>query len=90
MLETLDDYVLNWARSENRIWFWKPQWYWHGLQTLVPVLIGHDEYARRVLTLGWTITGRVNIALGDCGGEWCKENAYRNAFEWLKGAYRDA
>jgi len=66
------------ALPKARIWFYRPQWYWFGWETLLPVQVGHDDCARRVLTLGWTITGRINIALGYCGDEEC----YRGAIEW--------
>ena len=59
------------------IWFWKPCWYWHGLSTLVPFLYGHDEYARRTIMLGWTITGRVIIALWGCGSAECQQESAR-------------
>jgi len=35
------------------------------------VWISHDEYARRVLVIGWTLTGQVIIALGECGDPEC-------------------
>lgn len=59
----------------GRIWFWKPQWHWFGWRTLVPAHYGHDEYARRTILLGWTITGRVIIALWNCGDEECELDA---------------
>lgn len=55
----------------HRIWFYRPQLYWHGWSTLLPVARGHDEYARWTLMIGWTITGRIVIALGDCGDLEC-------------------
>ena len=57
--------------SDPRIWFYRPQWYWHGWKTLLPIYRGHDEYARWTLVLGWTITGRIVIALGYCGHKEC-------------------
>lgn len=66
------------ARINARVWFWKPQLYWFGWSTLVPFQIGHDEYARRTLLLGWTITGRAIIALWDCGDDECKRDAMRD------------
>ena len=62
-------------RQAERIWFYKPQMYWHGLSTLLPVTTGHDDYARYTLMIGWTITGRIIIALGDCGDEECHTEA---------------
>lgn len=59
------------ARREARIWFWRPQWHWFGWKTLIPFMYGHDEYARRTLLLGWTVTGRVIIPLWFCGDEKC-------------------
>ena len=55
----------------SRIWFWGPQWYWHGWKTLVPFYMGEDEYGRRTLMLGWTVTGRVIIALWECRDPEC-------------------
>lgn len=46
-----------------RIWFYRPQWYWHGWSTLLPVHRGNDEWDRWTLMFGWTITERVVIAL---------------------------
>ena len=57
------------------IWFWKPQWYWHGWRTLIPVYYGHDQYARWTVMLGWTITGRAIIALWGCGDPECEADA---------------
>lgn len=58
-----------------KIWFWKPSWHWHGWTTLVPFVYGHDEYARRTAMFGWTITGRVIIALWGCGDAECEADA---------------
>ena len=46
-----------------RIWFYHPEWYWHGWSTLLPVHRGGDEWNRWTLMFGWTITGRVVVAL---------------------------
>ncbi len=46
-----------------RVWFWSPQWYWYGWRTLIPVYFGGDEYNRLTVVLGWTITGRIIVAL---------------------------
>lgn len=51
-----------------RVWFWKPQWYWHGWKTLVPFFTGGDEYDWHTVCIGWTITGRVIIATHPCRG----------------------
>lgn len=59
----------------GRVWFWKPQWYWFGPKTLIPFQYGHDQYARRVLVFGWTVTGRVLIAAWDCGDPECEADA---------------
>lgn len=71
----MTDPLLKEARSGSRAWFWKPQWYWFGWKTLIPFAYGHDEYARRTLLLGWTVTGRIIIALWDCGDEECRSDA---------------
>lgn len=59
----------------DRVWFWKPQWHWFGWKTLIPVYYGHDEYARQTIMLGWTVTGRVIIALWGCGNPECEDDA---------------
>jgi hypothetical protein len=46
----------------DRIWFYKPNLYWHGWRTFVPVFFGTDEFERHTVVLGWTVTGRVVIA----------------------------
>lgn len=56
---------------KKRVWFYKPQWFWFGWQTLSPVVIGHDEYSRETIMLGWAITGRVIIATRYCGDVDC-------------------
>lgn len=62
-------------QQDRTPWFWKPQWHWFGWKTLIPFSYGHDEYARRTLLLGWTITGRVIFPLWDCGDRDCHEDA---------------
>lgn len=62
----------------SRVWFWKPQWYWFGWKTLIPFLYGHDQYARRTLLFGWTITGRVIIAVWGCGNPVCEQDSARD------------
>lgn len=59
------------AAKKPRVWFWKPQWHWFGPRTLSPILPGHDEFGRRCVVLGWSVTGRVIIALWYCGSEDC-------------------
>lgn len=59
------------AQQDRSAWFWKPQWHWFGWATLLPFKIGHDEYARRTLILGWAITGRMILPLWDCGDATC-------------------
>jgi hypothetical protein len=44
-------------------WFYRPQWYWYGWKTLLPISLGGDEWCRRDLVLGVSITGRVIIPL---------------------------
>jgi hypothetical protein len=53
--------------SRGRVWFYRPQrwFYWN------PLLLGHDEFARRTLVIGWPFTGQVVIALGWCGDVEC-------------------
>lgn len=62
---------------KDRVWFYKPSWYWFGWQTLIPFLYGHDEYSRRTLVLGWTVTGRIVFALWYCGDQDCYEQSVR-------------
>jgi len=50
----------------ERVWFYRPQWYWHGWRTLVPFYRGGDEWDWHTVVLGWTVTGRVVIATGRC------------------------
>ena len=46
-----------------RVWFYRPQWHWWGPRTLLPFYVGGDEWGRRTLVFGWTVTGRVVVAL---------------------------
>lgn len=83
MIEMSDEQAAIWliiAQRDRTPWFWKPQWYWFGWKTLIPFSYGHDEYARRTLLLGWTITGRVIFPLWDCGDAEC----HRDAIEAMK------
>jgi hypothetical protein len=50
----------------ERVWFWRPEWYWFGWQTLLPFYKGGDEWDWHTIVLGWTITGRVIIATRRC------------------------
>lgn len=74
---------------QSRIWFWKPCWYWFGWKTLIPFLYGHDQYARRTLLFGWTITGRIIIAVWGCGSAECEAEAapHRQILERAKRAF---
>ncbi len=50
----------------ERVWFWKPSWYWFGPRTLVPFATGSDEWGWHTIVLGWTVTGRIIIAWRKC------------------------
>jgi hypothetical protein len=63
------------GETVKRIWFWRPELYWHGWSTLSPFSLGHDEYAHRVLVFGWTFTGRILIAAWSCGDPECESDA---------------
>lgn len=52
-------------------WFYKPSWYWYGWQTLLPITLGNDEYHRRDIVFGWTVTGRMIIPLWHFNEEKC-------------------
>lgn len=67
-------------KAESKVWFWRPSWYWFGWGTLVPIYVGHDDFARRTLLLGWSVTGRVIIALWPCGEKDC----YDDTLDWDK------
>lgn len=69
--------ILIQRQADRTPWFWKPEWYWSGWKTLLPVRFGHDEYTRRTLVLGWTFTGRVIFPLWDCGDSDCHRDAIR-------------
>lgn len=61
-----------WSKlSRSRIWFWRPQIYWHGWSTLLPFYRGHDEYNYLTVMLGWTFTGRIIIATNKCKDPGC-------------------
>ena len=55
-------------------WFYKPQWYWFGWKTLLPVSFGGDEWCRLDLVVGFTITGRIIIPLWGHSKDTCNES----------------
>ena len=59
-------------RHPPRVWFYRPELYWYGWKTLLPIGRGHDEYAHWVLILGWSFAGRVLIALWGCDDPECE------------------
>lgn len=63
------------VQRDRTPWFWKPQRYWFGRGTLLPFMVGHDEYARRTIVVGWTVTGRIIFPLWDCGDPVCRREA---------------
>lgn len=88
--------ILNQARAKHRVWAYRPEWYWWGWSTLLPINLSHDELARRTLMLGWTLTGRVVIALWPCNELWCwldarkdllEQKALKDRFEFLRDAW---
>lgn len=70
------------AARDPRVWVYRPEWYWYGWRTLIPFTYGHDEYARRVLVFGWSITGQVCLAVWGCGDPECKADAERTRQEY--------
>jgi hypothetical protein len=71
-------------RVAPRVWLYAPQFYWFGWKTLLPWYLGGDEYDRRTLALGWTVTGRVVIALSRASDEKIKalEAELAGLLEW--------
>lgn len=51
------------GRYVRRVWFWSPERHWFGWRTLLPIGRSYDEYGRRTIVLGWTVTGRMVIAV---------------------------
>lgn len=81
-----------------RIWFWKPELYWFGRKTLLPFGTGGDEFDWHTIVLGWTITGRVIIAVrpcpqtGKCAEDWAAikselPDLMQNENEWPVDMY---
>lgn len=52
------------VHAMRRIWLYPPEWHWYGWRTFLPYFFGTDEYRRRTVMLGWTITGRIVIVYG--------------------------
>lgn len=73
----------------DRIWFWRPSLHWYGWRTLIPVVRGGDEYDWHTLMLGWTITGRVIIALRRCPETGRCKDAGTLAPDWPVGGYAE-
>lgn len=66
----------------DRIWFWKPQLHWFGWRTLIPFQTGGDEFGYRTIVLGWTVTGRIIIAVQKCFCPECKNARENPDPEW--------
>lgn len=56
---------------KSKVWFYKPEWYWPGWRSLMPIRLSHDEYSRQTLVIGWHVTGQIIIALRYCGDKEC-------------------
>ena len=65
------------SRKPGRVWVYAPELHWYGWRTLIPLYRGHDEYARRTLVIGWTVTGRIVIAYRGCGDPECVADMYQ-------------
>ncbi len=64
----------------SNFWFWKPE---ARILSPFPFMIGHDEYARKTLVIGFPFTGRVIIAYKDCQSEECSEERAQRK-KWIK------
>lgn len=73
----------------ERVWFYKPSRYWYGWRTLVPFERGGDEYDWHTIVLGWTITGRVIIALRRCPETGRCTSGEPLAPDWPVGEYEE-
>ena len=73
----------------NRVWLSRPQWHWYGWRTAVPFYWGGDEYDWHCWVFGWTITGRVSLAVRPCPGTGkCAEDvAERGLTKWPVDIY---
>lgn len=60
-------------KASRKPWFYKPQWYWFGPRTLLPISLGNDEWCRYDLVIGFTITGRIIIPLWGHSEKSCGE-----------------
>lgn len=56
----------------ERFWFYRPE-----LGLGWPFGVGHDEYARRTVWLGFPFTGQVVFAYKDCGDPECEADMRR-------------
>lgn len=63
LLQPFDDPDRAHRRALPRLSVWPPCWHWHGLSTLLPIGFGGDEHGRRTVVLGWTVTGRIIVAI---------------------------
>lgn len=68
------------AYYPSKVWFWKPE---ARILRPFPFWIGHDEYARKTLVLGYPFTGRVIIAYKDCQSDECSEEREQRE-KWIQ------
>lgn len=67
-----------------RVWAWAPSAFWPGWRGLVPAFVGHDEFARLTLVIGWPWTGRLVVALWGCGDPECQAEAAEQVQAWTE------
>ncbi|KUF07176.1 hypothetical protein [Leucobacter sp. G161] len=70
-------------RTNRRAWAYKP---WLSIGR--PTTIGHDEWSRYTLAIGFGFTGRIIIALRGCGDHACMRQTIAYT-RWLEEEQED-
>ena len=59
---------------KERVWFYKPEFYWYSWRGLKPIWFGDDEFHWKTIVIGWNPTGQIVIALRPFKPKECEDS----------------